>query len=87
MLPNLTEDQYTQVITALNPTPQIPQDNAAPATEYATGLLHVAQNRWILDSGATHHITFSPTSLINVKKPVKTLCQVAFYLCVSIIIL
>ncbi|XP_024159763.1 uncharacterized protein LOC112167035 [Rosa chinensis] len=39
MLPNLTEDHYTQVIAALTPTPQIPQANATTsATEYATGL-------------------------------------------------
>lgn len=69
MLPNLTNDQYTQVIDALTPTPQAPQANVASATEYATGLLHVAPNRWILDSGATHHIVSSPTSLINIKHP------------------
>lgn len=38
MIPNLTDDQYTQVIAALTPTPQAPQAHAASATEYATGL-------------------------------------------------
>lgn len=69
MLPNLTDDQYSHVIATLTPTPQAPQANAASATEYATGLLPIAPNRWILDSGATHHIISSPTSLINVKHP------------------
>ncbi|XP_062018138.1 uncharacterized protein LOC133734522 [Rosa rugosa] len=36
-LPNLTEDQYTQVIAALNPKPPTPQANAASATEFASG--------------------------------------------------
>ncbi|XP_061996894.1 uncharacterized protein LOC133714701 [Rosa rugosa] len=37
-LPNLTEDQYTQVIAALNPKPSTPQANAASAAEFASGL-------------------------------------------------
>ncbi|KAM5570075.1 hypothetical protein ABKV19_017208, partial [Rosa sericea] len=59
-LPNLTEDQYTQVIAALNPKPPTPQANAASATEFASGLSLVDPNRWIIDSGATHHIINSP---------------------------
>lgn len=59
-LPNLTEDQYSQVIAALNPKPPTPQANAASTTEFASGLSLVDPNRWIIDSGATHHIINSP---------------------------
>lgn len=60
-MPNLTEDQYVQVLAALNPKPVAPQANiaSASASDFASGLLPVAPNRWIIDSGATHHITSS----------------------------
>ena len=50
--------------------PVTPQANvvAALTFKHTSGLLLVAHNRWILDSGATHHITSSPTSLKHVDK-------------------
>ncbi|XP_024179119.1 uncharacterized protein LOC112185140 [Rosa chinensis] len=71
-LPNLTEDQYTQVIAALNPKPPTPQANAASAIEFALGLSMVDPNRWIINSGATHHIINAPhlfTSHMNASFP------------------
>jgi len=69
-LPNLTEDQYVQILSALTTKPVTPQANvvAALAFKRTSGLLLVAHNRWILDSGATHHITSSPTSIKHVDK-------------------
>nr|TKS14918.1 hypothetical protein D5086_0000038780 [Populus alba] len=69
-LPNLTEDQYDQILSALTTKPVTTQANvaAASAFQHTSGLLPVAHNRWILDSGATHHITSSPTSLKHVDK-------------------
>jgi hypothetical protein len=69
-LPNLTEDQYVQILSALTTKPVTTQANvvAASAFKRTSGLLPVAHNRWILDSGATHHITSSPTSLKHVYK-------------------
>ena len=68
-LPNLTKEQYIQILSTLNPNPN-PQANAVtpatPAVEDNSGLLPVAQNHWILDSGATHHITSSPAELQSV---------------------
>jgi len=64
-LPNLTEDQYVQILSALTTKPVTPQANvvADSTFKHTSGLLPVAHNRWILDSGATHHITSSPTLL------------------------
>ena len=69
-LPNLTGDQYDQTFSALTTKPVTTQANvvAASAFKHTSGLLPVAHNRWILDSGATHHITSSPTSLKHVDK-------------------
>jgi len=69
-LPNLIEDQYVQILSALTTKPVTPQANvvAALAFKRTSGLLLVAHNRWILDSGATHHITSSPTSIKHVDK-------------------
>jgi hypothetical protein len=69
-LPNLTEDQYVQILSALTTKPITPQANvvAASTFKHTSGLLSVAHNRWILDSGATHHITSSPTSSKHVDK-------------------
>jgi hypothetical protein len=67
-LPNLTKDQYVQILSALTSKPVTPQANVASVFKHISGLLPVAHNCWILDSGATHHITSSPTSLMNVDK-------------------
>ena len=69
-MPNLTEDQYVQILAALNAKPAPPQANKAStsASDYASGLLPVAPNRWIIDSGATHHITSSSNLLSNTNK-------------------
>jgi len=69
-LPNLTEDQYVQILSALTTKPITPQANvvADSTFKHTSGLLPVAHNRWILDSGATHHITSSPTLLKHVNK-------------------
>jgi hypothetical protein len=69
-LPNLTEDQYVQILSALTTKPVTPQANvvADSTFKHTSGLLPVAHNRWILDSGATHHITSSPTLLKHVNK-------------------
>jgi hypothetical protein len=47
-----------------------PQANvvADSTFKHTSGLLPVAHNRWILDSGATHHTTSSPTLLKHVDK-------------------
>ena len=68
-IPNLTEDQYNQVITALHPKPSTPQANiaAASASEHASGLSLVDPNRWIIDSGATNHIINSPKFFTSCK--------------------
>jgi hypothetical protein len=54
----------------LTTKPITPQANvvAASTFKHTSGLLSVAHNRWILDSGATHHITSSPTSSKHVDK-------------------
>jgi len=54
----------------LTSKPVTPQANvvAALTFKHTSGLLLVAHNRWILDSGATHHITYSSISLKHVKK-------------------
>ena len=69
-LPNLIEDQYVQILGALTTKPVTPHVNvvAASTFKHTSGLLPVAHNRWILDSGATHHITSSPTSSKHVDK-------------------
>ncbi|KAK9923369.1 hypothetical protein M0R45_031791 [Rubus argutus] len=52
----------------MNPKAGAPQANAASASlsEFSEGLSLVDPNRWIIDSGATHHITSSPQSLTTI---------------------
>lgn len=67
-MPDLTEDQYIHILVALNHKPVAPRGNATFASifEFASGLLPVAPNRWIIDSGKTHHITFSSKLLMDI---------------------
>ncbi|KAM1627395.1 hypothetical protein ACFX1R_017067 [Malus domestica] len=75
-VPGLSDQQFQQILSIMNnneTTQNPPKANAAVnATENSSGLSKPLKHlrRWIIDSGATDHITSSPTSLTRCLKSV-----------------
>ncbi|KAM1033353.1 hypothetical protein TB2_036345 [Malus domestica] len=69
-MPHLSADQHSRVLAALTDAadpPSSPQAHAVFNKDFAKGLFPVAPRlgQWILDSGATDHITSSASCLVN----------------------
>ncbi|CAL8999194.1 unnamed protein product [Prunus brigantina] len=69
-MPHLSADQHSRVLAALSDgaqPPSSPQAHAVFGEDFTKGLFPVASRlgQWILDSGATDHITSSASCLVN----------------------
>ena len=77
VMPNLSDKQYEDIFYVLNfknDGPPVendgPQAHHAAASTAPSGLSPLVPGRWIIDSGATYHITRSPYLLTN---PIKNI--------------
>ncbi|CAL2274238.1 unnamed protein product [Prunus armeniaca] len=70
-MPHLSDSQYQQIMSVMADTssssPSNPQAHAASASSFSQGLSPIASSHgpWIIDSGATDHITCSSHLLTN----------------------
>lgn len=69
-MPHLSADQHSRVLAALSDgaqPPSSPQAHAVFGEDFTKGLFPIASRlgQWILDSGATDHITSSASCLVN----------------------
>ncbi|CAL8165886.1 unnamed protein product [Prunus armeniaca] len=70
-MPHLSDNQYQETMSVVaetsNSSPSNSQAHTAPASSFSQGLSPITSSHgpWIIDSGATDHITCSSHSLMN----------------------